>query len=299
MSSWFRSWHGAPTDTKWLTVARRAGVSAGVVSAIAWALFDYASQADDRGSVAGFDAETYAAFSGFDEAQVEAVIAAMTDKGIITADGRLANWEKRQPKREDDSTQRVRDWRSNRVTSEAPDNVTQCNAVQRIETHGNNTDTDTDTDTDVNNHKRADDSVPESKPTRKAATPPVVEKPVQVQVFLDAGGKLPTGKLKDGTPKAAKAIEYIITFVAATPDSLALWQRVVTGYCAQWSALSYTVMVQEYYLKGYAPGEARKGNGNGHSGNGSAGQLGWDRRHAAADAEWRAGGSVGDTDQAF
>ena len=34
MASWFRSWHGAPTDNKWLVIARRANVSAGVVSAV-------------------------------------------------------------------------------------------------------------------------------------------------------------------------------------------------------------------------------------------------------------------------
>ena len=37
---------------------------------------DYASQEDERGSVAGFDAETYAVFSGFEESDIEAVITA-------------------------------------------------------------------------------------------------------------------------------------------------------------------------------------------------------------------------------
>lgn len=110
MNDWFRSWHGAPTDPKWLVIAKRANVAPGVVSAIVWALFDHASQAVDRGSVADFDCETYAAFSGFDEDQVRAVYVAMEAKAIIVS-GKLAKWEKRQPRREDNSAERVRQHR--------------------------------------------------------------------------------------------------------------------------------------------------------------------------------------------
>lgn len=143
--SWWRSWHGAPTDHKWPVIAARSGVKVGEVSAIAWALFDYASQQDDRGSVAGFDAEEYAVYSGFPEEEVIAVIRAMEEKGIITADGRLTNWEKRQPKREDDSNGRVRKHRDMKRS------VTQCNADDSAETPQikiqiKSTDTDTDTD---------------------------------------------------------------------------------------------------------------------------------------------------------
>lgn len=119
--SWWRSWHGAPTDHKWQVIAARSCVKVGIVSAIAWALLDHASQHKDRGCVDGFDVETYAVYSGFDETEITAVLKAMTDKGIIQ-DGRLANWEKRQPKREDEtSTQRVREWR------EMKRSETQCN----------------------------------------------------------------------------------------------------------------------------------------------------------------------------
>lgn len=144
MTSWFRSWHGAPTDNKWLVIAAKAKVKPGVVSAIAWSLFDHASQNDDRGSVADFDAETYAVFSGFDESEVQAVITAMRSKGVITEDGRLAAWDKRQPKREDDSADRVRGYRKRQnVTKKS---VTQCNAESRNVTHGNNTEAEADTE---------------------------------------------------------------------------------------------------------------------------------------------------------
>ena len=132
MTGWFRSWHGAPTDPKWLGIAKRAGVAPGFAVAIAWALMDRASQAERRGSIDGYDADGLACFFGCEPEQVEAIIAAMTAKGMLN-DRRFVAWERRQPKREDDSTMRVRAFRE-----------TQCNAVKRSVTHGNNTDTDTE-----------------------------------------------------------------------------------------------------------------------------------------------------------
>lgn len=107
MTDWFRSWHGAPTDSKWLAIAKRANVAPGMVSAIVWALLDHASSAVDRGLVSTFDFETYAIFSGFDEQAVRAVYAALEAKGVIV-DGKLSQWEKRQPRREDNSAERVK-----------------------------------------------------------------------------------------------------------------------------------------------------------------------------------------------
>ena len=153
MTSWFRSWHGAPTDNKWLVIARRANVAPGVVSAVAWALMDHASQAAERGSVAGFDVETYCAFSGFPESDVAAILDALLDKGVVGMDSRLTAWDKRQPKREDDSSGRVRNWRAEHaksVTPPLPDDVTHGNAKKRSVTHGNNTEQNrTDTEAEV------------------------------------------------------------------------------------------------------------------------------------------------------
>lgn len=191
---WFRSWHGAPTDPKWLVIARKANVAPGVVSAIAWAIFDHGSQHADRGRVDNFDIETYAVWAGWDEADIQAVINAMTAKGIIV-DGRIAAWDKRQPKREDDSRERVNRWRDKqRATAKGQpgitqddalvtrdvtqDNalqaqdVTQCNAIV---THGNAPDKireDTDTE------KR----IPESAQTPSAIADPVATPPVPVSL---------------------------------------------------------------------------------------------------------------------
>lgn len=103
---WFRSWHGAPTDPKWRVVAKRANVRPIDVAGLAWALLDHASQAEDRGLVTGFDFETYAEQMGIEEAEARAIYAALEAKEIIVS-GRIAKWEKRQPRREDASGERV------------------------------------------------------------------------------------------------------------------------------------------------------------------------------------------------
>jgi hypothetical protein len=133
MTDWFRSWHGAPTDPKWLAIARKAKTSPGFVIAVAWALLDRASQARPRGSIDGFDADAMAAFMGCDEAEVLAIIQAMSDRGVIV-DGRFAAWEARQPDREDGSADRARTWRERKRT--------QANASER------NRPTEADTDTE-------------------------------------------------------------------------------------------------------------------------------------------------------
>jgi hypothetical protein len=108
------------------------------------------------------------------------------------------------------------------------------------------------------NPNRAGASAPAGKPAS-----PIL--PPAAQVFEDNGGKWAKGTLQDGTPKKDRAIAWITERVADTPDSLALWAKVVAGYSAQWSAYSYTVMVNDYYLNGRIPGEARPSSGsNGH-----------------------------------
>lgn len=128
MTDWFRSWHGAPTDPKWLGIAKRAGVAPGIAVAVAWALMDRASQSADRGSIGGYDTEGLAYFYGCEPENVAAIVAAMVDKGMIVNE-RFTSWEKRQPVREDDSAKRVREHRE-RKKREAQRNVTQRNAPE-------------------------------------------------------------------------------------------------------------------------------------------------------------------------
>lgn len=131
---WFRSHHGAPTDPKWLVIAAKAGTRPGVVAAIWWALMDRASQSSPRGSINGFDAEAVAAFYGFPEAEVHAVLAALEAKGLI-ADGALVKWSERQPRREreDNSAERVRRLRERQrqPRNAVSEDVTPSNATKR------------------------------------------------------------------------------------------------------------------------------------------------------------------------
>jgi hypothetical protein len=122
---WWRSYHGAPTDAKWIIVSKRAQVKPGVVAAVWYALQDHASQSTPRGSVATHDSESLAAFYGWPVAVIDRVKGALREKGLIAPDGELAAWGKRQPKREDDSTERVRKYR---------ERVTHGNATKRNET---------------------------------------------------------------------------------------------------------------------------------------------------------------------
>lgn len=134
MTDWFRSWHGAPTDQKWLAIAKRAQVAPVLVVAVVWTLMDRASQHADRGSVAGYDAEAMAVFLGIDESAVEAVIAALREKGVVT-NFRLTAWESRQPKRErenDFSTPRVQLHRENHKI-ETPRNASADPETPRVE----------------------------------------------------------------------------------------------------------------------------------------------------------------------
>ena len=83
MTDWFRSWHGAPTDPKWRTIARRASVRPGDVFAVVSCLWDRASQAKERGSIAGYDHEVIADALGYEPDEVERIINALVDKAVI------------------------------------------------------------------------------------------------------------------------------------------------------------------------------------------------------------------------
>lgn len=96
------------------------------------------------------------------------------------------------------------------------------------------------------------------------AAPPRL--PDAAQVYVDNGGTFPTGKLNDGTAKKERAIQFIADHVPCDPESLALWGRVVAGYCAQWSPKSYTVMINDYFAIGRVPGQPKPpANGNGRA----------------------------------
>lgn len=100
--AWFRLHEGTSLDVKWPLIARKAETNVGTVVAVWTAVLDYASQQQERGSIAGFDCEAIDAFYGFEDGVCQRVFDAMVAKGMIK-DGKITNWEKRQPKKEDEN----------------------------------------------------------------------------------------------------------------------------------------------------------------------------------------------------
>ena len=257
---WFRSWHGAPTDNKWLLIAKRAGVTPMMVSAVFWALLDYASQQEERGSVAGFDAETYAMWAGCDETDVIAIVNAMRAKGVITDGETLAAWEKRQPRREDDSSERVRRHRDKQRQSVTDDNVTQCNdTVTQCNAPDKNrsdqirleTDGDTETDTEL---LAPNGVVPMAQTSIVSALTPSNGNGAHEKPKRDRSDK--QKELDDWVNALAVALE----FDAKIPGAYAKWTKIGKGYAAAgyvpadvlaWKETAWPLSWQ--YERGYKP----------------------------------------------
>jgi len=120
---WFRSYHGAPTDAKYLMLARRSNTKPFEVAFVWWAILDFASQSDPRGCISGFDSEALSCFSGLDESTIKAIVGVFRDKGMIDQADMLSAWPRRQPKREDDSIRRVREHRERQKALETQGNA--------------------------------------------------------------------------------------------------------------------------------------------------------------------------------
>lgn len=141
---WFRWHHGTVTDPKFGLIAKKAGASVAEVIAI-WAyLLEAASASEERGHPGTPDFESIDFALGVDEGTTARVYGLMQDRALIDSDtGRLAAWERRQPKRErddDNGTERKRRQREREgasVTVAVPPshtesiNVTPCHATSR------------------------------------------------------------------------------------------------------------------------------------------------------------------------
>lgn len=131
MTDWVRLWHDMPTDPKWRVIARKSGQPLSCVIALFTLMMTTASAADDRGSIDGLNVEDAAAALDMDEDEVSAILEAMQDR--VVSEGRLSGWDRRQPKREDDSAQRVREFRKRNAEKslETKGNVRKRNVTQR------------------------------------------------------------------------------------------------------------------------------------------------------------------------
>jgi hypothetical protein len=126
-------------DPKWRVISQKSQTRVCEVVSVALAILNSASQNDERG-VYTLEAEDISAALDIDEEKVLAILQHM--EGRFISGGKVINWEKRQPKREDSATERTKAWRERKRThGDAP--VTQCDALV---THGDAPDTDTDTE---------------------------------------------------------------------------------------------------------------------------------------------------------
>lgn len=97
---WFRWHHGSVADPKFGLVAKRANARLGDVIAL-WAfVLESASECEERGAVGQLDMEAIDFMLGMDDGTAARILGAMTARGLLGAGGRIASWEKRQPKRE-------------------------------------------------------------------------------------------------------------------------------------------------------------------------------------------------------
>lgn len=114
---WVRLYHDMPTDPKWRVIATRAQQRIGdVIAVYVFVLCNASGNTVERGVTHGFVAEDVAAALDLQEGCVTAILEAM--EGKVLKNGALLGWEKRNPKREDSSTERVRKHRETQRNAE-------------------------------------------------------------------------------------------------------------------------------------------------------------------------------------
>jgi hypothetical protein len=126
---WFRWHHGSVNDQKFGLIAKRAGASVAEVVAM-WAfILESASSSADRGHPGELDFEAIDFALGLADGKASSIHARMQERQLINQEGRIIAWDRRQPKREDNSAaerkrrQRERETAGHCVTG---GDVTQC-----------------------------------------------------------------------------------------------------------------------------------------------------------------------------
>jgi len=174
---WFRWHHGSVNDPKFQLVAKKSGASVAEVLAVWASLLEAASMAEHRGHPGELDFEAMDCALGMADGRSQAIYSHMTARGVIAEDGRVAAWERRQPKREredDNSTERVKAFR----------------AKQRHETPSNATET---TETPRGDKKREEENTPAGFVRFWSAWPKSTRKEAKgkcLEVWLKAGAEL-------------------------------------------------------------------------------------------------------------
>lgn len=152
MTDWVRLWHDMPTDPKWRVVARKSGQPLPCVLAVFTLMLTNASgNAAERGVLQGWDNEDAGAALDIDAEAVASIYSAMQGK-VLDGD-RLTGWERRQPKREDNTAaERKAAWKARKDAER--------NDAERTGTHGNAPETDAETEADTENQESAAGAVP-------------------------------------------------------------------------------------------------------------------------------------------
>ncbi len=105
---------GFPHDPKLTVIAHKTGLARGGVLAVWIALIDHAAKARPRGSLAAAKPDEIAAVLECPPAAVAAVIAALKDKNMISAENGIAHWHRYQKL----STPRVRAHRARKAKNQ-------------------------------------------------------------------------------------------------------------------------------------------------------------------------------------
>jgi hypothetical protein len=125
---WFRWHHGSVTDPKFQLVAKKAGARLGDVITV-WAfVLEAASSHVERGTVGAMDFETLDFLLGAEEGTAMRILDAMTQRGLIEGD-QVAQWNKRQPKREREDNGAADRKRAQRERQTTPATVTPSNQL--------------------------------------------------------------------------------------------------------------------------------------------------------------------------
>ncbi len=112
---WYRAYHGMPQDAKLKVIAHRTKQPMADVLAVWVCLLDMASQNNPRGNVV-IDPEEIAVMQNLETDDVKKIIEAFYTKNMITPEGRLAAWDKRQYTTSAERMQRHRDKKKRDVT---------------------------------------------------------------------------------------------------------------------------------------------------------------------------------------
>lgn len=135
-NQWLRLWHDMPTDPKWRTISRVSGHPICSVLAVYLHMLVCASNATERGRTHGWYDEDVASALDLDCSSVATIREAM--QGRVLDGDYLKGWEKRQPKREDNSAGRAKEWREEqKQLKEEERNRTQPNATERPDKNKN------------------------------------------------------------------------------------------------------------------------------------------------------------------